>query len=111
MAVLRDATGTLLTGHTVIDADGGRPACGRRRREAVIRFGSPTDAEIDAYVATGEPLVVAGGVHARRALRHPFVDGHRRRPRHGAWASPRPLLRTLLAELSIPWPRAVERPV
>jgi septum formation protein len=51
-------SGTLLTGHCVIDAATGR------RTEAVaattVRFGRPTDEEISAYVATGEPLGMAG---------------------------------------------------
>ena len=51
-------SGTLYTGHCVIDAATGRQA------EAVagttIRFGTPTDAEISAYVSTGEPLAMAG---------------------------------------------------
>ena len=51
-------SGTLFTGHCVIDTDSGR------RVEAVaattVRFGSPTDDEISAYVTTGEPLGMAG---------------------------------------------------
>ncbi|HTW18804.1 MAG TPA: Maf family protein [Mycobacteriales bacterium] len=51
-------SGTLYTGHCVIDVATGR------RAEAVagttIRFGTPTDAEISAYVSTGEPLAMAG---------------------------------------------------
>jgi septum formation protein len=51
-------SGTLLTGHCVIDVATGR------RREAVaattVLFGTPTDEEISAYVATGEPLGMAG---------------------------------------------------
>src|SRR5581483_10344372 len=41
-------TGTLVTGHCVVDAATGR------------RFGSPSQEEIAAYVASGEPLEVAG---------------------------------------------------
>jgi septum formation protein len=51
-------TGTLVTGHCVIDAATGNLA------EAVaattVRFGTPSAEEIAAYVATGEPLAVAG---------------------------------------------------
>jgi septum formation protein len=50
--------GTLLTGHCVVDAATGR------RAEAIaattVRFGTPTDAEVSAYVATGEPMNMAG---------------------------------------------------
>src|ERR1700728_583395 len=54
-------SGTLYTGHCVIDAGSGK------RVEAVaattVRFGTPTEEEISAYVFTGEPLGSAGGVH------------------------------------------------
>jgi septum formation protein len=56
---MRNRTGMLHTGHCLIDADTGKEASGSDA--ALIRFGDPTDAEIDAYVATGEPLQVAGG--------------------------------------------------
>jgi septum formation protein len=51
-------SGTLFTGHCVIDT-----ASGSQRREVAattVRFGTPTDAEISAYVNTGEPLGMAG---------------------------------------------------
>ena len=52
-------SGTLYTGHCVIDVATGK------RAEAVaattVRFGSPTEEEISAYVFTGEPLGMAGG--------------------------------------------------
>jgi septum formation protein len=52
-------SGTLYTGHCVIDAASGK------RVEAVaattVRFGTPTEEEIAAYVGTGEPLGMAGG--------------------------------------------------
>jgi septum formation protein len=50
--------GTLWTGHCVIDV-----ASGKRLTAAAattIRFGTPTDDEIAAYVGTGEPLGMAG---------------------------------------------------
>jgi septum formation protein len=56
---LRTRTGRLHTGHCVIDMATGAEAWASD--PALIRFGDPTDAEIEAYVATGEPLRVAGG--------------------------------------------------
>ncbi|WP_248489252.1 nucleoside triphosphate pyrophosphatase [Tsukamurella sp. PLM1] len=58
---MRGRTGRLLTGHCAVLLDDGAVA-----GEAVgtgattLRFGAPSDAEIEAYVATGEPLQVAG---------------------------------------------------
>ena len=52
-------TGTLFTGHCVIDVPSGR--CEAAVAATTVRFGTPTDAEISAYVATGEPLNMAGG--------------------------------------------------
>jgi nucleoside triphosphate pyrophosphatase len=51
-------TGTLYTGHCVIDVASGR--CEAAAAATTVRFGTPTDAEISAYVATGEPLNMAG---------------------------------------------------
>jgi septum formation protein len=56
---LRGSEGLLHTGHCLIDT--GRDAQAAATDTALVRFGNPTDAEIDAYVATGEPLRVAGG--------------------------------------------------
>jgi septum formation protein len=55
---LRNRTGTLHTGHCVIEA--GREAEATAADATLVRFGDPTDQEIDAYIATGEPLQVAG---------------------------------------------------
>lgn len=55
-------TGDLLTGHAVLRVrDGQVAAVATGTVSTTIRFGKPTPAEIDAYVATGEPLQVAGG--------------------------------------------------
>ncbi len=56
---MRTRTGVLHTGHRVIDTGSGNEVSASD--SALIRFGDPTDAEIEAYVATGEPLDVAGG--------------------------------------------------
>jgi len=94
---LRRATGTLLTGHSLVDLASGRRASGVS--ETVVRFGDPTDDEIDAYVASGEPLAVAGGftLDGRGA---PFVDGIE--GDHGTVIGlSLPLLRRLLADLGL----------
>ena len=56
---LRGQTGTLFTGHCLIDAGSGASVSQVAATDVV--FASPTDQEIDAYVATGEPLEAAGG--------------------------------------------------
>lgn len=55
---LRGQTGTLFTGHCVIDVAAGTSVSDVAATE--IFLGRPTDEEIDAYVATGEPLEAAG---------------------------------------------------
>ena len=72
---MRGRTGTLLTGHCVVDT-----AAGRRASDVgatLVRFGSPTDDEVDAYVATGEPQRVAGAftLDGRGALFVESIDG------------------------------------
>ncbi len=47
-------SGTLFTGHCLIDAASGKQVTAVAA--TTVRFGSPTDEEISAYVATGEPL-------------------------------------------------------
>jgi septum formation protein len=57
---MRGKSGVLHTGHWLVDTrDGGGTSCGEVT-SAVVRFEDVSDAEIDAYVATGEPLQVAG---------------------------------------------------
>ena len=94
---MRGSTGTLLTGHCVIDTVSGRQASDVA--VATVRFGSPTDAELEAYVASGEPLLVAGAftLDGRSA---PFVDGIDGDPGNVVGVS-LPLLRTLLGQLDV----------
>jgi septum formation protein len=69
---MRGRSGTLFTGHCVIDTTTGARAV--EVAATIVRFGSPTDNEIEAYARTGEPLGVAGAftIDGRSAL---FVDG------------------------------------
>jgi septum formation protein len=94
---MRGRCGTLRTGHCVIDAASGAEASGVAA--TVVRFGTPTDAEVDAYVASGEPLRVAGAftLDGRSA---PFVDGVDGDPGNVIGLS-LPLLRTVLAEVGV----------
>ena len=57
----RDAV--LITGHAVRRVMDGRVAAGvAGTRSTVVRMGRPTDGELDAYIATGEPMAVAGAL-------------------------------------------------
>ena len=92
---MRGRSATLLTGHAVVDTRTGRTAGGTAA--TLVRFGCPSDEEVTAYVATGEPLHVAGAftLDGRSA---PFVDGIDGDPGNVIGLS-LPLLRRLLAEL------------
>jgi septum formation protein len=89
--------GTLCTGHCLIEPGTGRRATGVGR--TVVKFAAPSDAEIAAYVASGEPLLMAGAfsLDGRSA---PFVDSIAGDPSNVIGLS-LPLLRRLLAELGI----------
>jgi septum formation protein len=69
---MRGRTGALLTGHCVVDTGMGREVSDVG--DTVVRFGEPSDDEIAAYVATGEPLRAAGAftIDGRSSA---FVDG------------------------------------
>ncbi|RII20912.1 Septum formation protein Maf [Streptomyces sp. YIM 130001] len=94
---MRGRAGILQTGQCVIDTASGRRVAGTA--STTVRFGEPTDAEIAAYVASGEPLYVAGAftLDGRSA---PFVEAIE--GNHGTVIGlSLPLLRTLLAELGV----------
>jgi septum formation protein len=89
---------TLHSGLCVIDVAGGRRASGVA--SATVHYGTPTPQEMDAYVATGEPLRVAGGFTID-GYAAPFVE--RIEGDHGTVLGLSvPLLRRLLAELGVP---------
>ncbi|WP_171164072.1 nucleoside triphosphate pyrophosphatase [Streptomyces sp. I05A-00742] len=94
---MRGRSGVLRTGHCVIDTVTGRRTSATA--STTVRFGEPTDAEIAAYVASGEPLYVAGAftLDGRSA---PFVEGIDGDPGNVIGLS-LPLLRGLLAEQGI----------
>ncbi|MHA6798434.1 Maf family protein [Bounagaea algeriensis] len=53
---------TLLTGHAVVRISADRPAArAQAHRATTVRFSTPGESEVDAYIGTGEPLHVAGG--------------------------------------------------
>ncbi|ALE05189.1 septum formation inhibitor Maf [Arthrobacter sp. ERGS1:01] len=59
--MMRGSSGTLHTGHWLIAKSDAGPDFGHGElTSAVVSFEEVSDAEIDAYVATGEPLQVAG---------------------------------------------------
>ncbi|MGA4839956.1 nucleoside triphosphate pyrophosphatase [Streptomyces sp. G45] len=94
---MRGRAGVLHTGHCVYDTASGRYASAIA--STVVRFGEPSDAEIAAYVASGEPLHVAGAftLDGRSA---PFIEGID--GDHGnVIGLSLPLLRRLLAELGV----------
>ncbi len=94
---MRGRSGTLLTGHVVVDVASGRSAADVAA--TVVRFGTPSDEEVAAYVATGEPLHVAGAftLDGRSA---PFLDGIDGDAGNVIGLS-LPLLRTLLVQLGV----------
>jgi septum formation protein len=94
---MRGKSARLLTGHCLIDTAAGRRASDVG--ETVVHFGEPTDEEIAAYVASGEPLNVAGAftLDGRAA---PFIDGIEGDASNVIGLS-LPLLRRLLAQLGV----------
>jgi len=97
---MRGRTGHLHTGHEVIRL-GEVAGTASGVATTSVTFADLSDAEIDAYVATGEPLRVAGaftidglgGAYVRS------VDGDP----HTVVGISLPLLRDLFARLGVPW--------
>lgn len=54
-------SGELFTGHCVRRMLAGRTRSATRAAVTTVHFGEPTDSELQAYIASGEPLGVAGG--------------------------------------------------
>ena len=94
---MRGRAGTLLTGHCIHDRVRGYGVSAVA--STVVRFGTPSDDELRAYVATGEPLAVAGAftLQGRSA---PFIDGIDGDPGNVIGLS-LPLFRRLLDDLDV----------
>jgi septum formation protein len=90
-------TATLHSGLCAIDTATARRASGVAT--TIVHYGRPSEREMDAYLATGEPLAVAGGFTID-GYAAPFVD--RIEGDHGAVLGISvPLLRRLLASIDI----------
>lgn len=98
----RGRSGVLHTGHRVIVREDGDERAAEAVASTVVHFADLDDAEIDAYVATGEPLWVAGAFTVD-GVGGPFVTGIEG-DYHNVVGLSLPLLRTLLLELGVEWP-------
>ncbi|GAB3219521.1 Maf family protein [Glycomyces halotolerans] len=94
---MRGRSGTLHTGHCLIDVAADRRVV--RASGTVVHFAEVSDAEIAAYVATGEPLHVAGSF-TLDGYGSAFIDRIEGDPGTVIGLS-MPLLRNMLGELEI----------
>jgi septum formation protein len=93
-------TGELLTGHVVLRLAEGRVECSASDAQTTkVRFGTPTEPELEAYLASGEPLAVAGGF-TLDGLGGWFVEGVDGDPSSVIGIS-LPLTRRLLTEVGV----------
>jgi septum formation protein len=99
--LMRGRTGVLHTGHHLIDLGYARSVSATA--SAHVTFADVSDSEIDAYVATGEPLHVAGAFTID-GLGGPFVTRIEGDP-HAVVGLSLPTLRQLLVSFDIAWPR------
>ena len=104
---MRGQAGVLHTGHCVIDTH--REVWLARSAATQVRFAQVSDEEIEAYVASGEPLAVAGAF-TLDGLGGPFVSGVTGDP-HNVVGISLPLLRLMLDELGFVWTDFWSRPV
>lgn len=93
------ATGELWTGHCLINFATGRAV--RGASHAKVHFGEFTDADVERYIATGEPLEVAGSF-TLEGFGGAFIDSIEGDP-HGIIGLSLPLARHLAGELGITW--------
>jgi len=106
---LRGRAGQLHTGHHVVLRRGTKTAARTAVASTLVYFAPITDAEIEAYVASSEPLQVAGGFTID-GLGGPFVTGIEG-DHHNVVGLSLPLLRSMLNELGISWPSLWRSPL
>ncbi|MEV6282407.1 Maf family nucleotide pyrophosphatase [Kribbella sp. NPDC051770] len=106
LRMMRGRTGVLHTGHCLFDTNTKQEL--RELASTVVHFADFTDEEIDAYVATGEPLVVAGSFTVD-GFGGPFVTAIEG-DYHNVVGLSLPLLRRMLTEVGIPWPSLWQDP-
>lgn len=95
--------GDLWSGHWLIDHRGGRARGAVGRADvATVRFAALDEAEIDAYIATGEPLLVAGAFTVD-SLGGPFIRRVEGDPSTVVGLS-LSTVRDLVRELGVDWP-------
>ena len=80
LRAMRGATGELWTGHCLIDFASGRMVRGASK--ATLHFCEYSDLDIERYIATGEPLEVAGSFTFGRFRRRVHRLDRRRSARH-----------------------------
>jgi septum formation protein len=112
-AAMAGGTGELVTGHAVLRLRGGEiDRVAEGHAVTTVRFGRPDPAELEAYLATGEPLAVAGAF-TLDGLGGWFVDGIDGDPSNVIGIS-LPLTRRLLAGIGVRvtdlWPEEVVGP-
>lgn len=102
---MRGRSGVLHTGHWLVDirdgADGGSGATIGAVASTTVHFADLDDEEIDAYIATGEPLRVAGAF-TLDSLGGAYVTGVEG-DHHNVVGLSLPLLREMLAEAGVRW--------
>jgi septum formation protein len=104
-ARMRGESGVLHTGHWLIDArdaaDGGTGGTLGAVASTTVHFADVTDDEIAAYVATGEPLTVAGAFTVD-GLGGAFITGIEG-DHHNVVGVSLPLVRALLRDVGVAW--------
>ncbi len=99
LQAMRGSSGTLWTGHCVIDCATGKTA--QSVSYGRVNFAQYSDTDIERYIATGEPLEVAG-TFTLEGLGSAFIESIQGDP-SGVVGLSIPTLRTLVNQLGVEW--------